>query len=272
MGYGRPAGGAGFELQTGTIQGGGDRLRFYGLSHVLRVAAPADTPYVTGVELVDPPANGNYATGGTITVAVTFSEDVSVSGTGTPTFPLLIGSNTRQAQYQSAASTATRLVFTYDVLNDDSDLDGISNAERRLDVPTNAAITRRDDSGVAAYPGTHTPDHRPHRQRRHDRPHGVQERLVSPDGTSISLVFDEDLDGTTVPADSTFAVTVGAAPAVAPSGVAFDTHPQEHGLPVHEPGHRGGARRSAWTTRHRPPAACRTRRAWPWSRSPGWRR
>ena len=221
VGFGRPASGAGFELYTGTIRGGGDRLRFYGLSHVLRAAAPADTPYVTGVEPVDPPANGNYATGETITVAVTFSEDVSVSGAGTPTFPLLIGSNTRQAQYQSAASTATRLVFTYDVLNDDSDLDGISNAERRLDVPTNAAITRRGDSGVAAYPGpiplitdltvnadTTAPE--------------VSSALVSADGATIDIVFDEDLDRTgTEPAADAFTVTVGTATGVNPASVAF---------------------------------------------------
>ena len=223
VGYGRPVEGAGNELQTGAIQGGGDRLRFYGLSHVLRAAAPADTPYVTGVELVDPPANGNYATGGTITVAVTFSEDVSVSGAGTPTFPLLIGSNTRQAQYQSAASTATRLVFTYDVINDDSDRDGISNAERLLDVPSNAAITRRGDSTVEAYPGpiplitdlavnvdTTAPT--------------VSSATVSADGTSISLVFNEDLDASgSAPTADAFEVTVDGGTAVNPASVAFHT-------------------------------------------------
>ena len=223
VGYGRPVEGAGNELQTGAIQGGGDRLRFYGLSHVLRAAAPADTPYVTGVELVDPPANGNYATGGTITVAVTFSEDVSVSGAGTPTFPLLIGSNTRQAQYQSAASTATRLVFTYDVINDDSDRDGISNAERLLDVPSNAAITRRGDSTVEAYPGpiplitdlavnvdTTAPT--------------VSSATVSADGTTVDIVFDEDLDVTgSAPAADAFDVTVDAGTAVNPASVAFHT-------------------------------------------------
>ena len=220
VGYGRPARGAGFELQSGEIQGGGDRLRFYGLSHVLRAAAPADTPYVTGVELVDPPANGNYATGETITVAVTFNEDVSVSGAGTPTFPLLIGSNTRQARYQSAASTATRLVFTYDVLNDDSDRDGISNAERRLDVPSNAAITRRGDSMVQAYPGpitlisdltvnvdTTAPT--------------VSSATVSSDGTTIDIVFDEDLDTGTEPAADVFEVSVDGGTAVNPASVAF---------------------------------------------------
>ena len=221
VGYGRPAAGAGFELETGTIRDGGERLRFYGLSHVLRAAAPADTPYVTGVELVDPPANGNYATGDTITVAVTFNEDVSVSGAGTPTFPLLIGSNTRQAQYQSAASTATRLVFTYDVLNDDSDRDGISNAERLLDVPSNAAITRRGDSMVEAYPGPITliTDLTVNVVT---TPPTATGALVSPDGTSISLVFDKDLDASgSAPAADAFEVIVDGGTAVNPASVAF---------------------------------------------------
>ena len=125
----------------------------YGLSYVLRAAVPADVPYVTGVEVDPKPSNDVYYTNDTITVKVTFSEDVQV--TGTPTFPLLIGSNTRDAEYQDAQSTDTVLVFTYTVgAGDvDSDDDGIASAAKVLGLPTSASITRLNDSTVAAYPG-----------------------------------------------------------------------------------------------------------------------
>ena len=149
--YGDPARGAGNELLYGGTTTGTTSYRMYGLSFVLHVAPP-DAPYVTGVEAVSPPSNGLYFTGDTITLAVTFSEEVSVSGM--PTFPLSIGSDTRQAQYQSAASTETRLVFAHVVTDDDDDNKGISNAEVELAVPTGTTITRKNDATVAAYPGS----------------------------------------------------------------------------------------------------------------------
>ena len=149
--YADPSLGAGNELVQG-VNPSNSRYRMYGLSFVLHVAPPADTPYVTGVEAVSPPSSGSYFTGDTITLAVTFSEEVAV--TGAPTFPLSIGSDTRQAQYQSAASTATRLVFSHVVTDDDDDNKGISNAEVELAVPTGTTITRKNDATVAAYPGS----------------------------------------------------------------------------------------------------------------------
>ena len=148
--YADPDQGVGKELLYG-VADATRSYRIYGLSFVLHVVPPASTPYVTGVEAVSPPASGSYRTGDTITLAVTFSEEVSVSGM--PTFPLSIGSDTRQAQYQSADSTPTRLVFSHDVTDDDYDNGGISNAEVELALPTGTTITRKNDATVAAYPG-----------------------------------------------------------------------------------------------------------------------
>ena len=125
----------------------------YGLSYVLHAAAPADAPYVTGVETVDPP-DVPYRSGDTIKVRVIFSEAVTV--TGAPTFPMEIGRDTRQAVYQATESTPTGLVFTHLVTDDDYDnsSSGISNAESELELPTGTSITSSLVSTVAAYPGS----------------------------------------------------------------------------------------------------------------------
>ncbi len=131
-----------------------NRWPLYGLSDVLHVVAP-DVPYVTGVEVDPVPDYDQFAVGDTIRVKVTFSEAVTVSGT--PTFPLQIGSGTRDAVYQGADadSTDTVLVFTYVVgdVDTDTDKDGISNAEQTLGLPTNASIVDMTDDTVDAFPG-----------------------------------------------------------------------------------------------------------------------
>ena len=123
----------------------------YGLSYVLHAAAPVDTPYVTGVATVGAP-DREYRSGDTIKLDVTFSETVTV--TGAPTFPLSIGSDTRQAQYDASESTATVLRFTYAVTDNDYDDGRISNDGLELVLPTGTSITRQGSPSVAAYPGS----------------------------------------------------------------------------------------------------------------------
>lgn len=60
----------------------------------------------------------NTVTGDIVTVTLTASEPVAVSGT--PTIDLVIGANTRQLTYDSINSTDTSLVFTYEVVAGDS--------------------------------------------------------------------------------------------------------------------------------------------------------
>ena len=142
---------------AGELFQGGSTTRpknpLYGLSYVLHAAAPADAPYVTGVETVDLP-DGPYRSGDTIKVRVIFSEAVTVNGA--PTFPMEIGSDTRQAEYLATESTGTGLVFTHLVTDADYDNSsaGISNAELVLELPSGTSITRASDSTVDAYPGS----------------------------------------------------------------------------------------------------------------------
>ena len=152
-GFAEPAQGQGNELayagRTATSM-----YRLYGLSFVLHAVPPADRPYVTGVETLDPPESGVYHSGDTIKVAVTFSEEVAV--TGAPTFQMRIGSDTRQAAYQSGESTERRLVFTHEVTDDDYDSRGISRFSSYLRLPVGALTSpARNDGSVAAYVGKH---------------------------------------------------------------------------------------------------------------------
>ncbi len=93
------------------------RSRYLALSGVFRVAATAgDTiPMVEGLEITsDPGADEEYVSGDKIETTVTFSEAVSV--TGTPRLKLkLDGKRVVWADYVSADSTGTGLVFSYTV-------------------------------------------------------------------------------------------------------------------------------------------------------------
>ena len=85
---------------------------------------------INSVSITSTPTSGNtYTPGDAIQVQVIFSEAVNVSGI--PQLPLTIGTNTRQALYQSGTNTAT-LVFKYTVVEGDEDTDGISIAANVL--------------------------------------------------------------------------------------------------------------------------------------------
>ena len=97
------------------------------------------TPLVEGVAVTSSPADSRgYETGETFKVAVTFSGDVTV--TGTPALTLSEGANDRNAEYVASESTADTLVFAYTVVAGDSDLDGISIAANALHLPSGATI------------------------------------------------------------------------------------------------------------------------------------
>ena len=72
--------------------------------------------------------DGVYGIGDSIEVTVTFSEDVSV--TGSPQLELAIGSSNRTAEYESTDGSAA--VFSYTVAEGDSDSDGIAVAANKL--------------------------------------------------------------------------------------------------------------------------------------------
>ena len=124
-------------------------LRLYGLSPVFRVEAP-DAPYATTAAITTDPANRtDYRAGEVVKATVTFSEDVTV--TGTPQLPLTIGDEERDADYVADDSSPTVLSFSYLVTDDDTDRDGISidafalklngGSIKRKDTNVNAALT-----------------------------------------------------------------------------------------------------------------------------------
>ena len=91
----------------------GDKIRI-GLS------ATTDAPSVITINRGS--ADGTYGIGATLSVLVTFSAAVTVSGT--PQLALDIGGETRQADYASGSGTQS-LLFSYTVAEGDEDTDGI---------------------------------------------------------------------------------------------------------------------------------------------------
>ncbi|SKA28713.1 gliding motility-associated C-terminal domain-containing protein [Chitinophaga eiseniae] len=89
-------------------------------SNMLSLQAKITAPLVARV---DAPANGYYTTGQPLNFKVTMSEPVTV--TGTPSIPVIIGSQTVQATYAGGTGTAT-LQFSYTVQNGDMDMNGIT--------------------------------------------------------------------------------------------------------------------------------------------------
>ena len=206
----------------------GTSLGLYGLSDTLYVEPP-DAPYATVAAITSDPANGTeYQAGETITATVTFSEAVEVDTTsGTPSLGLGVGSNTRDAVYQSISADDTALTFSYSVVADDEDLDGIAvamgalklnggtikgvgtGAHANVDaVLTHAAIMADENQKVDGDLDAIAPT--------------VDSATVSSDGATIDIVFDEDLDTRgTAPAAGAFNVTVSGGTAVNPSSVEF---------------------------------------------------
>ncbi len=84
--------------------------------------------YIETLEIVSSPANNAYyETGETVTVEATYMDPVTVTPSGTaPTLDLIIGDNTRAAAYTGTSSDGKTLSFSYTVVAQDHDPDGIS--------------------------------------------------------------------------------------------------------------------------------------------------
>ena len=74
------------------------------------------------ISSITPPADKTYGSGETLSFTVTYSENVSV--TGTPQLALTIGAATRYATYASGSGT-NAIVFSYTIINGEVDTDGI---------------------------------------------------------------------------------------------------------------------------------------------------
>ena len=171
----------------------------------VRNDAPDTTPPT--VSMIEITSNSGtdrtYAAGDEIEVTVTFSETVEVEGT--PRLTIELGSGRRTANYQGGSGTAV-LVFGYEVAEGESDTDGVGVEEDSLSGGTirdeahnNAEL---DHDGLAADSG-HKVD-------------GVKPRLAATggavvNGTTLTLTYDEPLDGSSTPPASAFTVTGGGA-------------------------------------------------------------
>ena len=166
-----------------------------------------DTPDTTSPEVSsvaissNPGSDQTYAAGDEIEVMVAFSETVEV--TGTPQLRLELGGGTRTATYEGGTGTAA-LVFAYEVADGESDTDGVGVEEDSLsggtirDEARNSA--KLDHEGLAADSG-HKVD-------------GVKPELAASggavvNGTTLTLTYDEPLDGSSTPDAGDFTVSGG---------------------------------------------------------------
>ena len=135
--------------------------------------------------------DATYAIGDTVAATVTFSADMTV--TGTPLLTLDVGGTARTASYSATDSTATQLVFAYAVAEGDADADGIAIAANRLvlnggTIGAGTVDAALSHAALAAQPG-HKVD-------------GVRPTFVSAatstDGTTITVTVSETLSSADV--------------------------------------------------------------------------
>ena len=116
---------------------------------VLLIAAPgahaqSAAPTVETVAITSNPGTDNtYTTLDVITVGVTFSEAVTV--TGTPRITLDIGGTERTAGYTGAGSETGQILFSYTVEPVDQDDDGVTVKQGSLEL-NGGTIQAADDS------------------------------------------------------------------------------------------------------------------------------
>ncbi len=161
-------------------------------------------PTVSTVEISsDPGTDRTYAAGDEIRVTVTFSEPVDVERT--PRLMLKVGDRNRPAGYLEGTGT-TELVFGYEVADGDEDTDGVSVEAGRLtlnggtirDGSNNNAVL--DHDGLAANSG-HKVDGA--------GPDLAETGGAVVNGATLTLTYDEALDGSSTPVALAFTVTGG---------------------------------------------------------------
>ena len=191
--------GATYTYQVAAVVDGGEATR----SAQLSVTVPDRTPPTVSTIAIssDPGTDRTYAAGDEIRVTVTFSETVAV--TGTPQLRLELGGGSRTATYEGGSGTAA-LVFAYEVANGESDTDGVgveadslSGGTIRDEALNNA---EQDHDGLTA-DSSHKVD-------------GVKPQLAATggalvDGTTLTLTYDEPLDGSSTAASGDFTVSGG---------------------------------------------------------------
>ena len=126
------------KLKGGTmVDAAGNALK---LTHS-SIASGGDTQAVgitvSGISAVAFTSTGPYTVKDAITITVTTAEKVTV--TGTPRIPIVIGKQTKYANYVSGTGT-TALVFQYTVVAGDADTDGVEIPQNALEQDNGSAI------------------------------------------------------------------------------------------------------------------------------------
>ena len=155
----------------------------------------------------DPGTDGIYAADDEIGVTVTFSEPVVVRRR--PQLTIEVGGEDRMAEYEVGTGTAA-LEFAYKVDEDDEDTAGVSIAANQLTLNGGTITDRANNPAVLTHTAVSS-------QSGH-RVDGVRPKLDATDGavvngTTLTLTYDEPLDGTSPPPASAFTVTGGGAAA-----------------------------------------------------------
>ena len=190
-----------------------NRLRYLTLSGVFRIE-DFTVPTIDGVAITsDPGRDGEYTVGDDIKIAVAFSEAVQV--TGTPQFVIKLNAQ-RKADYVASESTATELVFSYQVTSTDFDLDGVSAPLNALKL-NGGSITNAVGDGDAVLASPKLEDQSSHKVHS-VRPTATGASVVSipAAGTSyatgetirIAVTFDRDVKVVTAAGTPTFKITL----------------------------------------------------------------
>ena len=167
-------------------------------------AADTRTPTVSTVKISsDPGADRIYAPEDEIQVTVTFSEPVDVERT--PRLMLKVGDRNRSAGYQEGTGT-TELVFAYEVAEGDEDTDGVSIEANSLSTGGGTVRDGADNDALL--------DHDRLTADSGHKVDGAGPDLAETGGAVVStatltLTFDETLDGSSTPQASAFRVTGG---------------------------------------------------------------
>ena len=109
------------------------------------------TPAISSISFTSTPTNSTYKTSDTIEATVTFTKNVTV--TGTPQLTLKVGSTDKTADYESGTGTK-KLIFEYDVASGDADTNGIEIEANKLALNSGTIVDTNDSSRNASL--THT--------------------------------------------------------------------------------------------------------------------
>ena len=161
-------------------------------------------PYVRAVEISSSPQGGRsgYGIGDLVSVVVTFSEPVAV--TGTAILGLRVGEDTKQAIYESGAASS-KLVFAYSVIEGDEDTNGVGIEANSLSLDGGMI---RGESGDAALLGHERLGDDPLHQADGIRPALAAGKEASAKKDTLMLTFAEALDGSLTPEAEDFKVEV----------------------------------------------------------------